>query len=468
MTVQGAQLEAKDHPTPYTPSTRSASISNEALPIPTIAATSFNLVKDAGVGTYSYNFNANHYIATSLSGDITQGVTVSFWLKDTPTSGSYVVFADINSKLSFGFFNNQGILSCGGLGKPTANFSTLWKNGEWNHIVVRKDSAGNHTCFINGEETPYYSSTNEWTHTAYTTIGARYNNGVYERLLVGKLSDFRIYMTALSNDDILRLYKTKAYVSDYSDFCAGQFVTGNYTKAMVTDKGVVLNKNVTEEINATYEILDGILLEKNPYFDTGVAFTDANIPIYIAAEITPTNISGNNCLAGCGESSWNGPVMLNLCAGKFEYGTGGYSTTSAAEGAFAINERIITKAEIYTSTQKWYKNNALIPNITSRTRTGSSTTLYVGTFHTPSGTVGETNSYQGYIHNFSINYGSINKYFIPVKRKSDNILGFYEVNGKTFHTNQGNGSFIAGDYINAGKALIFTNGSVSGKTINEV
>jgi hypothetical protein len=90
-------------------------------------------------------------------------------------------------------------------------------------VVVRKDAAGNHACFLNGAEVPYNTATNEWTHTAYNVVGARYNGGNYERQLVGKMSDFRMYMTALSNDDIKRLYKTRAYVTDDGDFCAGQY-----------------------------------------------------------------------------------------------------------------------------------------------------------------------------------------------------------------------------------------------------
>jgi hypothetical protein len=192
------------------------------MPIPATGV-NINLTPDAGAGSYSLNASGSTYISSTVTGDISQGVTASMWLKDVTTSGSYVAFADINSKLAFGFYNNQGILSCGGLSKPTANFSSLWKNGEWNHVVVRKDAAGNHTCFINGVETPYNSTTNEWTHTAYNVVGARYNSGAYERQIVGKMSDFRMYMTALSNDDIKRLYKTRAYVTDNQSFCAGQF-----------------------------------------------------------------------------------------------------------------------------------------------------------------------------------------------------------------------------------------------------
>lgn len=467
MIMWGAQLEAKDHPTPYTTSSRDANIVNEAMPIPATGV-NINLTSDAGVGSYSLNSTGSTYISSTVTGDISQGVTASMWLKDVTTSGSYVAFADINSKLAFGFYNNQCILSCGGLQKPTANFSSLWKNGEWNHVVVRKDAAGNHTCFINGVETSYNSATNEWSHTAYNVVGARYNSGVYERQIVGKMSDFRMYMTALSNDDIKRLYKTRAYVTDNQSFCVGQFKQTINSRAMITDKYVANCNDLTEEINANYEVLDGIQFTKTQYIDTGVSFSNATTPIYIKAEVTPTATSGNNCLAGCGDSVWNGPVMFNFCGGKLEYGTSGYSTVSTAEGTFSTNVRMTTSAEIYGTAQKWYKNNAHISGITQRTRTATSQTLYIGTFKYSGGVAGDANGFHGYVHSFSLVYGNTKKYYIPVRRKSDNVLGFYEINSKTFLTNIGTGTFVAGQVINAGKALIFENGIMSGKTINEV
>jgi hypothetical protein len=106
---------------------------------------------------------------------------------------------------------------------------------------------------------------------------------------------------------------------------------------MVTDKYVAQCKDLVETINSSYEILDGIQFTKTQFIDTGVAFSSASPVIYITADVTPTSSSGNNCLAGCGDSVWNGPVMFNFCGGKLEYGTAGYSTVSTAEGTFTVN-----------------------------------------------------------------------------------------------------------------------------------
>jgi hypothetical protein len=76
------------------------------------------------------------------------------------------------------------------------------------------------------------------------------------------------------------------------------------TQAQVTSK-YCFECNETQEKPSIpgFELLDGILIEKNPYFDTGLVFSDVNTSIYVDAEVTPTNTSGNNCLAGSGNSS---------------------------------------------------------------------------------------------------------------------------------------------------------------------
>lgn len=92
-------------------------------------------------------------------------------------------------------------------------------------------------------------------------------------------------------------------------------------------------------------------MERAPWINTGVIFNNASIPIHISADVTPTETSGNNCLAGCGNSNWNGPVMLNFCGGKLEFGTGGYSTSNETHGAFAANERMVVGCVVKSSEQ---------------------------------------------------------------------------------------------------------------------
>jgi hypothetical protein len=197
-------------------------------------------------------------------------------------------------------------------------------------------------------------------------------------------------------------------------------------------------------------------------------FSDVNTSIYIDAEVTPTNTSGNNCLAGSGNSSWNGPIMLNFCGGKMEFGTSGYSTSTEPQGKFAANERLTVQAEIYLSTQKWYKNNVQINNITQRTKAATTATFAIGTFKTPSGTVGATNSFKGYIHRFYIKYGDEIRCYLPAKRKSDNVCGLYDIHTKTFLVNSGGGTVSSTTSTLCNEAAIYNSGHISGREIIEI
>lgn len=467
--IDKIQFEKKDHATPYTPTSRDGMLVNEAGLSQPSTKNNILLSTDSGTGMYSLQCKGNTQVICTNTGDITQGVTVSFWVKCSIPSDSRLVFADNNSKIAFGFFNNgQAIITCAGYGHAcVSNIRTNW-NTEWNHIIVRRTSSNTVECYINGVK-QNLSGSQEWTHSSVNSlsIGCRYSGG-WTSYFTGLIDDFRYYNTCLSASDIAELYKTKAYITDQSDIMCGEFIEDK-TEAGVTEKSIFECNEIQEKLNIPgFELLDGILIEKNPYFDTGLVFSDVNKSIYVDAEVTPTNTSGNNCLAGSGNSSWNGPIMLNFCGGKLEFGTSGYSTSTEPQGKFAVNERLTVQAEIYLSTQKWYKNNVQINNITQRTRTATTATFAIGTFKTPSGTVGATHSFKGYIHRFYIKYGDEVRCYLPAKRKADSVYGLYDIHTKTFLVNSGEGSVSGTVSTLCDEAAIYHNGHISGREIIEI
>ena len=71
-----------------------------------------------------------------------------------------------------------------------------------------------------------------------------------------------------------------ALVTDKGDIETHQFVEGK-TQAQVTHKYTFECNETQEKLNIPgFELLDGILIEKNPYFDTGLVFSDVNKSIY--------------------------------------------------------------------------------------------------------------------------------------------------------------------------------------------
>ncbi len=67
---------------------------------------------------------------------------------------------------------------------------------------------------------------------------------------VGKISDVRIYATALSNDDIKELYETSASIDNQSNIYSRQFEETNLNKISITDRGQ-LQMDAIEEDSST-------------------------------------------------------------------------------------------------------------------------------------------------------------------------------------------------------------------------
>ena len=146
--------------------------------------------------------NDNQYLSVTSPSSSTK--TISFWIK-TPKTASTVAFADYKSKLGFGF-NASGyiIATCDSFSKPMfTNTSALVANTP-SHIVIRKNS-DNVELFINGVQQTANGSTNYWTHSTDTLMIGRRSTG---SRMSCNISDFRMYATMLSNDDILDLYHT--------------------------------------------------------------------------------------------------------------------------------------------------------------------------------------------------------------------------------------------------------------------
>jgi hypothetical protein len=475
--IDKIQFEKKDHATPYTPASRGSMLVNEAGYRNPSSVTNFKLSTISNNGSYSGYFDGQtSCIDTPVikPNMFTEDYTLSFWVYPLD-SGRAVYFGDhqLSSIPTTNFERNaNGTLRYYHNGSPDKSFAnTDTPPNAWTMLTVTY-TPGTMKVYKNGvlAETFSHTATITKNINGIMRIGRdnRTGSDYGATPLYGYISDFRFYVTCLSAGDVQELYKTKAYITDKSDIMCGEFIE-NKTEAGVTEKSIFECNETQEKLNIPgFELLDGILIEKNPYFDTGLVFGDVNTSIYVDAEVTPTNTSGNNCLAGSGNSSWNGPIMLNFCGGKMEFGTSGYSTSTEPQGKFAANERLTVQAEIYPTTQKWYKNNVQIKNITQRERKTTNATFAIGTFKIPSGTVGATNSFKGYIHRFYVKYGDEVRCYLPAKRKSDNVYGLYDIHTKTFLVNSGGGTVSGTTSTLCDKAAIYQSGCISGREIIEL
>lgn len=246
------QFEKKDHATPYALPSRASLIYNETGLSQPSTKNNILLTTDSGIGMYSLKCQGNTEIIMPNACDISQGVTISFWVKCSIPTDSRLIFADSHSQTAFGFFNNgQAIITCAGYGHAcVSNIRTNWKY-DWNHIIIQRNSSGNVSCYLNGVQLSL-SGSQEWTHSVTDTlsIGCRYSGG-WTSYFSGLIDDFRFYATCLSVDDIKDLYQTKAYISDKGDIMCNEFIDGK-AQAKVTSKGTFeAHEFYEEETNAS-------------------------------------------------------------------------------------------------------------------------------------------------------------------------------------------------------------------------
>lgn len=115
------------------------------------------------------------------------------------------VFVDGASKLGFGMFSTYFI--CSSAGKTSAKYSTANLTIGWHHFAVVND-----LLYIDGVLQEKPSGTDTWVYSgSMLEIGNRSNGNSYP--WKGQISDFRVYATALSEEDIKELYNTSCIIN---------------------------------------------------------------------------------------------------------------------------------------------------------------------------------------------------------------------------------------------------------------
>ena len=482
--ARNLQFELKDHATPYTPTSRVGMMQNETGYAAPKAVTAFQLSTVTNNGSYSGYFDGQiscidtPVIKTSM---FTEDYTLSFWVYPLD-SGRAVYFGDhqissvptINFERTadgiFRYYHNNG--------SPDKSFANTEAPKEtWTMLTVTY-TPGTMKVYKNGAliETFSHTASVAKNINGVMRIGRDNRTGSDSGAtpLYGYISDFRFYVTCLSDNDIMELYKTKAYITDKGDIETYHFIEDK-TQAQVTSNYCFEVDECYEdfEVGSDYERIEYIEFSETQYIDTGLAFTDANIPITIEADIVKTSLSSNDCLAGCGNTAWSGPVMLNCHNGTCEFGVNGYATASDGSGSITANERLIIRAELGTKKEEhfWYKNGQKI-NLGTKAyndRTSSSSTLYIGAFHVgTSVSIASGSCWIGHLYSFKVWYGGSSRILVPAKRKSDNAFGLYDMAEHNFYPNIGSGSLSGGPIINNSEAKIYKDQHILGRNIIEI
>jgi hypothetical protein len=154
----------------------------------------------------------------------TETRTISFWLKTTKAN-QVCCFADYKSKLGFGFKTDGTIVTtCAGFTIKTYLPSAITDN-VWHHVcIVKKLDNTDVLLYVDGILQTTRSGADAWTHTTdvFMLTGRSYSSPAK---MTCYLSDFRLYATALSQEDIQELYNTPVSVANTGTMLTqGEFV----------------------------------------------------------------------------------------------------------------------------------------------------------------------------------------------------------------------------------------------------
>lgn len=157
---------------------------------------------------------------------INNSVTYSFWIKPTNENGARSVYFGSYSGASWSIEKTTGnALRSYWNGSPDTTLSTVSiVDGIWQHICIVKTGSTNLQVYVNGVKKAD-SNINLSSKTFATTYRiARDTRSGDGTPYHGNMSDFRIYATALSEEDIKELYEVSASIDNKQNFYAYEFI----------------------------------------------------------------------------------------------------------------------------------------------------------------------------------------------------------------------------------------------------
>lgn len=178
---------------------------------------------------YSNNYQfytGTDYITSNFSHTF-DDLSISFWVLPSSNDGGYSILCSNYNAPSGGLWLATNTEGCGVWAYRGAYMKVagLLDINTWYHCVYTFKS-GKSRWYINGEEKTI--TTDTYTGTTLPidklTIGNSYTGTSWNTKRCGGISDFRIYATALSADDVKELYQTAGFISDNGTVSVYEFM----------------------------------------------------------------------------------------------------------------------------------------------------------------------------------------------------------------------------------------------------
>ena len=253
---------------------------------------------------------------------------------------------DGSAKVNFADGSTNTKTACGFTGCGT---------GQWSHFVIT-GKPGEVKSYINGVRKTAVDigedlSLDPWR---YLYLGACSAGGV---LRDGDIywGDVRYYSTALSEDDVLDLYRTKAYVTNKNVFKCGELVEG-MTTTQVTANYTLESKEIFEDIYPGYDVLEYIESSGAQFIDTEYVSKTSDYTYELDMAWTGSNVTSFESFMGYMHSSQAPRAALHKYSGTLMFGAN--NTVNASSYPPVKNERFWYKGHFKSGDQRLYKNGA--------------------------------------------------------------------------------------------------------------
>lgn len=333
--------------------------------------------------------------------------TLSVWFTIETASTNYqMIYIDSVSKFSIGIIksSNTIITTCNGTGSKAKFIGTSIKyDGSINNIIVSYNTDKTPQFMLINGVSVGTNGTDVWTESSGLTIGNRMYNSAQSGFK-GKLLKVGVYNRQFTQDEAVELYNSEKGIFLPDDYIQLEYIEGTGTQWI--DSGVKANQDTVVEIE--FEITGN---------ETG----------YNAIFGARTNSSSNCFLAWskCG----NGKIGVQIG----NSGSKNCNTTQA--------ENVIYKLKT--------SNGNITVNGDSANFTPVSdfeTPLNVRIFNIANGSTSSSGTGNriliGKVYSFKLYQSEIMiRNMFPAKRKSDNVIGLYDIVSRQFFTNSGTGSF---------------------------
>ena len=236
------------------------------------------------------DFNQAAYLYNNTMNYVLPQFTVAFWFKPSTSSSQHFIFGLFNSWVNdgIGMYRNTNSLSynTGMMSDAESTYATTggvtYPLNEWSHVVITWD----------GTKIIVYQNTVVQVTKTYGLSGncnlrnvylgnSMFNTHPASETEEAAMSDFRIYGTALTADDVKYLYETSAAIDNNGDMFADSFEETEMLPR-VGKEGLVYGKNLSEA-GGTIEV----------YQNTSKGLFDPNTKKW---SYTPAADTNNSCM----------------------------------------------------------------------------------------------------------------------------------------------------------------------------